>query len=33
VRIGIDIGGANTDAVLVDVRDVLVEAKTPRRRT
>jgi N-methylhydantoinase A/oxoprolinase/acetone carboxylase beta subunit len=29
VRIGIDVGGTNTDAVLVDGRDVLAEAKTP----
>jgi N-methylhydantoinase A/oxoprolinase/acetone carboxylase beta subunit len=29
VRIGVDVGGTNTDAVLVDRRDVLAEAKTP----
>jgi N-methylhydantoinase A/oxoprolinase/acetone carboxylase beta subunit len=29
VRIGIDVGGTNTDAVLMDGRDVLAEAKTP----
>jgi N-methylhydantoinase A/oxoprolinase/acetone carboxylase beta subunit len=29
VRIGVDVGGTNTDAVLVDGRDVLAEAKTP----
>ena len=29
MRIGIDVGGTNTDAVLVDGRDVLAEAKTP----
>ena len=28
-RLGIDVGGTNTDAVLVDGRDVLAEAKTP----
>ena len=29
MRIGVDVGGTNTDAVLVDGRDVLAEAKTP----
>ncbi|HEY8773722.1 MAG TPA: hydantoinase/oxoprolinase N-terminal domain-containing protein [Gaiellaceae bacterium] len=29
MRIGIDVGGTNTDAVPVDGRDVLAEAKTP----
>jgi N-methylhydantoinase A/oxoprolinase/acetone carboxylase beta subunit len=29
VRIGVDVGGTNTDAVLVDGRAVLAEAKTP----
>jgi N-methylhydantoinase A/oxoprolinase/acetone carboxylase beta subunit len=29
VRIGVDVGGTNTDAVLVDGHDVLAEAKTP----
>jgi N-methylhydantoinase A/oxoprolinase/acetone carboxylase beta subunit len=29
VRIGVDVGGTNTDAVLVDGRTVLSEAKTP----
>ena len=28
MRIGVDVGGTNTDAVLVDGRDVLAEAKT-----
>ena len=29
MRIGVDVGGTNTDAVLVDGRDVVGEAKTP----
>src|SRR5215813_752426 len=29
MRIGVDVGGTNTDAVLVDGRDVIAEAKTP----
>ena len=29
MRIGIDVGGTNTDAVLMDVRSVLAEVKTP----
>ena len=29
MRIGVDVGGTNTDAVLVDGRDVVAEAKTP----
>jgi N-methylhydantoinase A/oxoprolinase/acetone carboxylase beta subunit len=29
MRIGVDVGGTNTDAVLVDGRTVLAEAKTP----
>ena len=29
MRIGVDVGGTNTDAVLVDGRDILAEAKTP----
>jgi N-methylhydantoinase A/oxoprolinase/acetone carboxylase beta subunit len=29
MRIGVDVGGTNTDAALVDGRDVLAEAKTP----
>ncbi len=29
MRIGIDVGGTNTDAVLMDGRDVLAEVKTP----
>ena len=29
MRIGIDVGGTNTDAVLMDGRRVLAEAKTP----
>ena len=32
MRIGVDVGGTNTDAVLVDGRDVLAEAKTPTTR-
>ena len=29
MRIGIDVGGTNTDAVLIDGNDVLAEVKTP----
>ncbi|MEZ5100102.1 MAG: hydantoinase/oxoprolinase family protein [Thermoleophilia bacterium] len=29
MRVGIDVGGTNTDAVLMDGRDVLAEVKTP----
>ena len=29
MRIGIDVGGTNTDAVLMDGREVLAEVKTP----
>ena len=29
MRIGIDVGGTNTDAVLMDERRVLAEVKTP----
>jgi N-methylhydantoinase A/oxoprolinase/acetone carboxylase beta subunit len=29
MRIGVDVGGTNTDAVLVDGHDVIAEAKTP----
>src|ERR671937_119612 len=29
MRIGVDVGGTNTDAVLVDGRDIKAEAKTP----
>jgi N-methylhydantoinase A/oxoprolinase/acetone carboxylase beta subunit len=32
VRIGVDVGGTNTDAVLVEGRDVVAAAKTPTTR-
>lgn len=32
MRIGVDVGGTNTDAVLLDGRDVLAEHKTPTTR-
>ena len=32
MRVGVDVGGTNTDAVLVDGRDVVAAAKTPTTR-